>query len=83
MKHGRGDVCVEFTVRDGLAELRVSDNGSGFAQDFDGSGSAHTGLELVDVLIRRDLSGQIAFENGAKEGAVVRVTIPLTSTTPV
>ena len=76
IKHGRGEVWVEFRVLSDSARLTIRDEGPGFPPDFDAKRSMNTGLELVDNLARWDLGGTITYENGPEGGASVSLTIP-------
>lgn len=73
LKHGRTEVDVTFTIRDGAAELAVCDDGPGFPEGFDPVRSANTGIELVASLVRTDLRGEARYENRAGGGARVVV----------
>lgn len=77
VKHAAGNVDVSLEAQDGTAELSVSDDGTGFPPDFDPMIQANLGLELVLELVRRDLQGNIAFENKPEGGARVRARFPL------
>jgi two-component sensor histidine kinase len=77
IKHGRGDICVELAVTEGIGCLEVADNGPGFPVGFDATASAHTGLELVDSLCRSDLQGHLEYENKPGGGGRVVVRFPL------
>jgi len=77
IKHGTGDVEVNFRVLGALVQLCVCDDGAGFPAGFDPVAQAHTGLELVMGLTRTDLRGEIYFENRKEGGACVRVLFPL------
>ncbi|HZO87307.1 MAG TPA: PAS domain-containing protein [Chthonomonadaceae bacterium] len=72
-----GEVRVSLVAQGEQAVLTVSDNGWGFPPGFDPAASASLGLELVTVLVQRDLGGQIAFANVPDGGARVTVTFPL------
>ncbi len=63
LKHGRGDILLTLKRSENMACLEVRDQGPGFAADFDAVRAAHTGLELIDSLVRHDLHGQVAYTN--------------------
>lgn len=77
IKHGKGDVDLEFVVKEGSASMRVYDDGPGFPVGFDVWQHANTGLELVNNLSRWDLGGDVAYGNRPEGGAVVTVTMPV------
>ncbi len=74
-KHGATEARVVMKATGSMACLRVSDNGPGFPDDFDGVQDANLGLALVDSLARHDLQGQLIFSSDA--GAHVEITFPL------
>jgi PAS domain S-box-containing protein len=76
-KHGRGMAHVTLRVEADRAVLEVADNGPGFPPCFDPARAANTGLELIQAVVRTDLAGDIAFENGPQGGALVRVTLSI------
>ena len=67
LKHGRGDITVTLRRNDTLACLEVRDQGPGFSPGFDPRRAAHTGLELIDSLVRYDLHGQVMYANAADD----------------
>src|SRR5207302_3293582 len=69
VKHGKGTIDVRFERRDGHTQLVVADEGPGFPPDFNPVRSAHTGLELVNMLSRWDLGGEAVYENRTEGGA--------------
>ncbi len=77
LKHGGGDVDVQFSVVDRTAILNVGDEGQGFPDSFDAKTAARTGLELVNNLSQWDLGGAVCFANREEHGACVTVTMPL------
>src|SRR5579884_227806 len=79
LKYGQGAVEVHLSVQDHHALLKVRDHGPGFPPDFDSRQAANTGLELVQNLVRSDLSGQIQFANQPEGGACVTVSFPIKS----
>ncbi len=74
IKHGKGDIHVEFSLTPTECLLIVQDNGPGFPTDFDPQTASHTGLELINNLVAWDLHGTIAYEN--RNGARICVTFP-------
>ncbi|MCW3054993.1 MAG: sensor signal transduction histidine kinase [Chthonomonadales bacterium] len=80
LKHSAGEVDVSLRAQGCTAELRVSDSGAGFSQNFDPVTQANLGLELVLGLIESDLKGKIFFENRNEGGASVRAQFPLPET---
>jgi two-component system, OmpR family, sensor kinase len=90
LRHGRGTVRLEAERRDGQVELRVRDEGSGFPPDFlpvafdrftsadeaRTGGGAGLGLALADSVARTHV-GIAPAENGAGDGAVVSLELPL------
>ncbi len=77
LKYSTGDIEVSFEIEASIGHLRVSDSGSGFPQDFHVQLAANTGLELVEMLTRTDLGGQVLYANRKEGGASVTVTLPL------
>ena len=59
------------------ARLVVSDDGPGFAPDFDVLRSANTGLDLVVNISRLDMNGSVTFANAPEGGAQVSITFTL------
>jgi PAS domain S-box-containing protein len=76
VKHGEGEISVALTRSDNNIRLEVKDQGPGFAEDFDLKRSAHTGVELIEMLVSHDLRGQVRFENRAEGGARITATFP-------
>jgi two-component sensor histidine kinase len=78
IKHGQGEIRLEFAVRENRAILEVRDNGPGFPNCFNAVTAAHTGLELVQTLAHLDLQGETRFGNHGGGGgqAVVEFPIP-------
>ncbi|HLJ55557.1 MAG TPA: PAS domain-containing protein [Chthonomonadaceae bacterium] len=76
-KHGRTAIRVRFTVREGEATLEICDDGPGFPPEFSPRAAANTGLELIESLTRKDLSGRTRYENRAEGGARVIVQFPI------
>ncbi len=79
IKHGaRGTEGVEVGVtleqEEGHIRLTVCDNGPGFPPGFDIRKDAGIGLDLVRMLIERDLSGKLIISNAP--GARVEAVIP-------
>ena len=77
LKHGKGEVQIEFCVGEGMGRLDVRDEGPGYAPGFDASTSANTGLELILSLTQTDLGGVVTFANRPQGGAQVTVAFPL------
>ncbi len=84
IKHGKGEIHLQFAVRGKRALLEVRDQGPGFPHPFDASTSANTGLELVLALAHLDLHGETRFGNhdGGGGQAVVEFPIPNPVRTP-
>lgn len=59
-------------IRDRL-RLRVSDDGQGLPEHFDGSGGL--GLSIVTTLVRSELDGTLEFETNRQGGATVTVSL--------
>jgi PAS domain S-box-containing protein len=76
-KHGGDMVEVIFRVHRNTAMLKVSDNGPGYPTDFDAVQTAHTGLEIIQAMVRTDLKGTTRFENRPEGGAKVVIVFPL------
>lgn len=76
VKHGGAHCHISLAAQSDSAMLTVRDDGPGFPDDFDPKQSAHTGIELVENVVRWDLSGCVRYE-AATTGAVVTVTFPL------
>lgn len=76
IKYGRGVVSLRFFVEVDHAILEVCDDGPGFPEEFDALTAAHTGLDLVENLIRWDLGGSVTYTNGLDGGGCVTVTLP-------
>ena len=77
IKHGAGDIELNFSVWDNLLRLEVCNDGPGFAPDFDPKKAANMGLELIESLGRWDLRGEVTYENREQGGARVVLTFPL------
>ena len=76
IKHGRGNVSVSVSEQENGIEVLVCDDGPGFPPDFDILTAANTGLELVENLVRWDLSGRVHFGNQDGGGAEVSLLVP-------
>jgi two-component system, OmpR family, sensor kinase len=88
--HGRGTVTVEAKERSGSLELRVADEGSGFAPAFlpqaferfsrdnsaDGPGGAGLGLAIVAAVAQAH-GGDATASKAPSGGAVVTLVLPL------
>ena len=79
IKHGKGEISLAFSLRDGRAVLEVMDRGPGFPVSFDAATAANTGLELVQTLTRLDLQGETRFKNRAGGGGQASVEFPIPS----
>ncbi len=79
LKHGRREISLSFHINDGTAIVEVCDDGPGFAADFSPRLAANTGLELIETLTRKDLAGQIDYQNRVEGGARVIIRFPLTN----
>jgi two-component sensor histidine kinase len=78
LKHGQGEVEINFRIHEDAACLEVSDDGEGLPDDFDPAVQASTGIYLVENLASMDLKGVTAYENRPEgSGARVTVTFPL------
>lgn len=77
VKHGHGDILLQFTIGDTTAHLEICDDGAGFPSDFNPKTAAHTGLELIDSAARWDLRGSVQYRNNGDGGACVVVEFPL------
>ena len=76
IKHGKGRILAEFTTGN-PAVLKVSDEGPGFPVDFRPDPNRSTGLELVDMIVRWDLGGDVEYGCHEEGGALVSVTFPI------
>jgi len=77
LKHGKQSTNICFRVNNHKATLEVCDDGPGFPDGFDAETEAHTGLELVEQVIRWDLQGTSTYENRAEGGARITVSFPI------
>ena len=89
LRHGAGTVRLEAERSNGVVELRVSDEGAGFAPEFlprafdrftradeaREGGAAGLGLAIVDAIARAH-GGSATAANGAGGGAVVSLELP-------
>ncbi|HLK55446.1 MAG TPA: sensor histidine kinase [Chthonomonadaceae bacterium] len=82
IKYGHGIITLRFWIEDEQALLEVCDNGPGFPPSFDVRTAAHTGLDLVENLIRWDLGGTVRYFNRPTGGGCVTVTMPFLARTP-
>lgn len=86
LKHSAGEVRLDFEVKAGIAVLKVYDDGPGFPPGFDAVQDANTGIELVEAVARRDLDGQVLYENRTGSdgtGACITVTATLARPSPL
>jgi two-component system, chemotaxis family, CheB/CheR fusion protein len=74
VKHGKGAAELKVSAEGNGVTLEVFDDGPGFDVGFDEKTSRHTGLELIDNIVRHDLGGEISYRNGEKGGAQVVIT---------
>ncbi len=79
LKHASGAIYVALSLQDENTILTVSDDGPGFASDFDPIAAANTGLDLIGHLSQWDLGGRVCYENRPEGGALVAVTFPSVS----
>jgi PAS domain S-box-containing protein len=76
MKHGAGRVTLRLTHDAALAELRVEDEGGGFAQGFDPAASKGLGMRVA-LAMARQLRGGVTVTPGP--GGRVIATFPVSS----
>jgi PAS domain S-box-containing protein len=76
IKHGRGEIVLTLTARDGVVTLSVCDDGPGFPPGFDWRAAAGTGLMLIDSTGRYDLRGAVTYGNRPEGGACVTAEFP-------
>jgi PAS domain S-box-containing protein len=76
LKHGSGDIDVVLAHEDGTATLEVMDKGPGFPEGFDSQRDAHTGLGLIETLVRIDLNGEVRYTNRPEGGGCIIVRFP-------
>jgi two-component sensor histidine kinase len=74
-KHGATEATVRMRSEGQNVCFQVSDNGPGFAADFDPIAHANLGLSLVGTLVRHDLGGDVAYHT--RNGAEISITFPL------
>jgi PAS domain S-box-containing protein len=77
LKHSRSDIWIQFRVQDLSAHMEVRDDGPGFPPEFDPVTAANTGLDLIESVVRWDLSGEVRYENQPTGGACVSIRFPL------
>jgi two-component sensor histidine kinase len=75
VKHGGKQVSLRLAVVGEEVTLEVTDDGPGFAADFDPT-TGNTGMELVERLSRLDLDGHVTVTNRRQGGGRVQVTFP-------
>ncbi len=75
--HGELEVTVSLHAAGDAATLVVQDNGAGFPPGFEARSHCHVGIDLVRMLVERDLAGTIQFTNA--HGGRVEARIPLMS----
>lgn len=76
LKHGRSRVEIDFDCQDGRCTLTVTDNGPGFPAGFDPERDANVGLELVLMLCRWDVGGEVRFDSAPDGGGRVTLVFP-------
>jgi two-component sensor histidine kinase len=78
IKHGKSAVHLTMHMDTALnmLEMKVTDDGPGFADGFDPLKAANTGLELIVSLAKWDLRGELSFGNNG-EGGEVRLRMPV------
>ena len=81
IKHGKGEVNLTMRAEGNLATLEVTDDGPGFANDFDPNMAANTGLELIENIVRHDLRGTISYGNRDQGGGHVLVKFQIQPST--
>lgn len=77
LKHGKGDIRISLGNDGGIGELRVSNEGSQFPDDFDPQRTSRNGLFLLSLLAKSDLETQPVFFNPTETEACVTVPFPL------
>ncbi len=77
VKHGAGAITIALRADGGTARLDVTDQGPGFAEDFDPAEAASTGLQLIESTGTYDLRGTLTFENLPAGGGWVQVVFPI------
>ena len=81
IKHGNGQIGINFSLEGNNARLEVYDDGPGFPDGFDWRKAANTGFDLIDSTGRHDLRGAITYSNCPEGGASIMVVFPLTHVT--
>jgi len=78
VKHGNGDLELTLRQDENLITLEVCDDGPGFPEGFDPETAAHTGLDLIENIVRYDLKGEASYRNRPEGGArvVISFSIP-------
>ncbi len=77
IKHGAGEIDIDFHAADCDAILAVHDHGAGFPAEFDPAAFDGGGIDLIQSLSRWTLRGKAAYENAPHGGASVSITFPL------
>ena len=77
LKHSTGKTEITFRAEGDTATLEVCDDGPGFPHDFDPMKATHTGLELVESVIRWDLKGLAMYTQRPEGGGRVTVSFPI------
>jgi PAS domain S-box-containing protein len=76
VKHGSGQVHISFHESGDSYSLEVTDQGSGFPEEFELKRSWGTGLELVENLCRWDLGGEVVCSTVPSGGGRITITFP-------
>lgn len=80
LKHGTGEVRLEFFVGQANAVLQVTDEGPGFPEEFEVGSSRSTGLQLVDHIAAWDLQARVSYGRAMnRSGGRVEVRMPVGS----
>lgn len=77
VKHGEGEIGLRVTVSDSGVKVELWDSGPGFPEGFDSATSAHTGLQIVEQLVRWDLRGAASYGASPEGGAHITISMPL------
>lgn len=77
IQYSEGDIKLTLVTAGKIAILAVSDDGPGFAEDFDPHRTTHQGLEIIEKIARNELEGETSYRNKQQGGARVTVMFPL------
>lgn len=69
-----GQVTVNVQPQNGLAAITVQDDGAGLPAGFAWDSHQQLGLRIVRTLVKRELGGEFAFQDGG--GTIAMITIP-------